>query len=103
MSAGLLCPPDWGTDLGWTGKNSILCPRWRAPSCFERTNDVVRWSIVQHIDFTSEEFFRNPGEGVASLRAVGPVVATKFPIVGRVWVTTTYEAAARVLKDSTLF
>jgi len=37
------------------------------------------------------------------LRAIGPAVATKFPIVGRVWVTTTYEAAARVLKDSTTF
>ena len=35
--------------------------------------------------------------------SIGPAVATKFPIVGRVWVTTTYEAAARVLKDSTLF
>jgi cytochrome P450 PksS len=32
-----------------------------------------------------------------------PAVATKFPIIGRVWVTTTYEAAARVLKDGTLF
>ena len=41
--------------------------------------------------------------GVAPLRAAGPVVATQFPIVGRVWVTTTYEAAARVLKDSAMF
>ena len=28
---------------------------------------------------------------------------THFPIVGRVWVTTTYEATARVLKDSAIF
>ena len=54
-------------------------------------------------DFTSEAFFRDPQAGVAQLRAIGPVVATRFPIIGRVWVTTTYEAAARVLKDSTLF
>jgi cytochrome P450 PksS len=54
-------------------------------------------------DFTSEAFFRNPQKGVAQLRAIGPAVATKFPIIGRVWVTTTYEAAARVLKDSALF
>ena len=54
-------------------------------------------------DFTSEAFFRDPQAGVAQLRAIGPAVATKFPIVGRVWVTTTYEAAARVLKDGTLF
>ena len=55
------------------------------------------------IDFTSEAFFRDPQAGVAQLRAIGPAVATKFPIIGRVWVTTTYEAAARVLKDGTLF
>jgi cytochrome P450 len=61
--------------------------------------------MAQHVDFdfTSEAFFRDPQAGVAQLRSIGPAVATKFPIVGRVWVTTTYEAAARVLKDSTLF
>ena len=61
--------------------------------------------MAQHVDFdfTSETFFRNPQAGVDQLRAIGPAVATKFPIVGRVWVTTTYEAAARVLKDSTTF
>ncbi|HEY9453024.1 MAG TPA: cytochrome P450 [Bradyrhizobium sp.] len=59
--------------------------------------------MVQHVDFTSEAFFRNPAAGVASLRAAGPVVATKFPIIGRVWVTTTYETAARVLKDNGVF
>jgi cytochrome P450 PksS len=66
-------------------------------------DDVARWSIVQHVDFTSEAFFRNPAAGVASLRAAGPLVATKFPIIGRVWVTTTYETAARVLKDNGVF
>ena len=61
--------------------------------------------MAQHVDFdfTSEAFFRDPQAGVAQLRSIGPAVATKFPIVGRVWVTTTYEAAARVLKDSALF
>ena len=37
------------------------------------------------------------------MRASGPVVATRFPIVGKVWITTTYETTARVLKDSTTF
>ena len=41
--------------------------------------------------------------GVANCRAIGPVVATRFPIVGTVWITTTYEATARVLKDSATF
>ena len=61
--------------------------------------------MTRHVDFdfTSEAFFRDPQAGVAQLRAIGPAVATKFPIIGRVWVTTTYEATARVLKDSALF
>jgi cytochrome P450 PksS len=59
--------------------------------------------MAPHVDFTSEAFFRDPAAGIAALRASGPVVATRFPIVGRVWITTTYEATARVLKDSKSF
>jgi len=55
------------------------------------------------VDFASQEFFRNPAAGIERLRACGPVVETRFPIVGKVWVTTTYDAAARVMKDSTMF
>ena len=55
------------------------------------------------VDFTSQEFFRNPAAGIERLRACGPVVETRFPIVGKVWITTTYDATARVLKDSTTF
>lgn len=55
------------------------------------------------IDFTSEEFFRDPATVVAALRARAPVVATRFPIVGKVWVTTTYETTAEMLKDSSTF
>jgi cytochrome P450 len=54
-------------------------------------------------DFTSEAFFRDPAAGIARLRASGPVVPTRFPIVGRVWITTTYETTAHVLKDSATF
>lgn len=59
--------------------------------------------MTPRIDFTSEAFFRDPAASVARLRASGPVVATRFPIVGQVWLTTTYETTARVLKDSTAF
>jgi len=55
------------------------------------------------VDFTSQSFFRDPGAEIERLRAAGPVVATRFPIVGKVWITTTYDAAARVLKDSETF
>jgi cytochrome P450 len=59
--------------------------------------------MAMRVDFTSQEFFRNPAAGIERLRACGPVVETRFPIVGKVWVTTTYDATARVLKDSTAF
>jgi cytochrome P450 PksS len=59
--------------------------------------------MAQPVDFASEAFFRDPGPAVARLRALGPLVATTFPVTGRVWVTTTYEATARVLKDSEHF
>ncbi|MGE5157769.1 MAG: cytochrome P450 [Gemmatimonas sp.] len=59
--------------------------------------------MEQQVDFASETFFRDPGATMARLRAAGPVVATRFPIIGPVWVTTTYDAAARVLKDSANF
>jgi cytochrome P450 len=55
------------------------------------------------IDFASEAFFRDPAGVATTLRTSAPVVAARFPIVGRVWVTTTYEATARVLKDDATF
>jgi cytochrome P450 PksS len=55
------------------------------------------------VDFSSEAFFRDPAGGIGRLRACGPVVATRFPIVGKVWITTTYEATAEVLKDNATF
>ncbi|QIG91343.1 cytochrome P450 family protein [Bradyrhizobium sp. 6(2017)] len=54
-------------------------------------------------DFSSETFNRDPAAGIAALRARGQVVEVKFPIVGRVWLTTTYDTASAVLKDSTTF
>jgi len=55
------------------------------------------------VDFTSQAYFRNPTAGLAGLRAAGPVLEVKFPIVGRVWIATTQELAGRVLKDSETF
>ncbi len=54
-------------------------------------------------DFTSQEFFRKPAATIERLRAAGSVVEVRFPIVGRVWITTTQELAARVLKESDTF
>ena len=54
-------------------------------------------------DFTSQDFLRDPATGIEKLRARGPVVETRLPIIGKVWATTTYETAAQVLKDSETF
>src|SRR5947209_7585146 len=55
------------------------------------------------IDFTSQAYYRDPAAGIDRLRSAGPVVAARFPIIGKVWITTTYELAAQVLKDSATF
>lgn len=59
--------------------------------------------MTPRLDFTSEAFFRDPPKAIAALRASGPVVATRFPIVGDVWITTTHDATAQVLKDGATF
>jgi cytochrome P450 len=54
-------------------------------------------------DFTNQEYLREPDASIEELRKSGPVIQTRFPIVGKVWITTTYEATGRVLKDSETF
>jgi cytochrome P450 len=54
-------------------------------------------------DFTSQEYLRDPAESLEQLRRSGPVIQTRFPIVGKVWITTTYDAAGNLLKDSETF
>ena len=41
------------------------------------------------IDFTSQDYLRNPAAGIERLRAAGPVVEVRFPIIGKTWITTT--------------
>jgi cytochrome P450 len=54
-------------------------------------------------DFSSQDYFRNPAGEIARLRAAGPVVEVQFPLVGKVWATTTQDLADRVLRDSATF
>src|SRR6201747_760167 len=54
-------------------------------------------------DFASQDYFRNPAAAIEKLRALGPVVEVRFPIVGKVWATTTEALAERVLKDPATF
>jgi cytochrome P450 PksS len=59
--------------------------------------------MTPRLDFASQDYLRDPAAGSERLRARGPVIAVRFPIVGKVWITTTYEMAGRVLKDSGTF
>jgi cytochrome P450 len=54
-------------------------------------------------DFSSQSYFRNPAAAIEKLRSAGPVVEVQFPIVGKVWTTTTQDLADRILKDNETF
>ena len=54
-------------------------------------------------DFASQDYFRNPAAAIEKLRRSGPVVEVRFPIIGKVWATTTQALADRVLKDTAAF
>jgi cytochrome P450 len=58
---------------------------------------------MSRLDFTSQVYLRDPVAGLAMLRAAGPVVEVRFPIIGKTWITTTSDLAGRVLKDSETF
>jgi cytochrome P450 len=59
--------------------------------------------VTLHADFASQDYFRNPAAAIERLRTAGPVVEVRFPIVGRVWTTTTQALADQVLKDTGTF
>jgi cytochrome P450 len=60
--------------------------------------------MTVQFDFTSQDYLRNPAAGLAQVRASGPVVEVRFPIIiGKTWITTTQEAADEMLKDSGTF
>jgi cytochrome P450 PksS len=40
---------------------------------------------------------------LAELRAAGPLVKVRFPIVGKTWITTTSDLTGRILKDNDTF
>jgi cytochrome P450 PksS len=54
-------------------------------------------------DFSSQDYYRNPAGALERLRALGPVVQVRFPILGTVWATTTQALADQVLKDTATF
>src|SRR3954471_6371670 len=58
---------------------------------------------IMRANFSSQDYFRNPAVEIEKLRSAGPVVNVRFPIIGKVWTTTTQDLADRVLKHSETF
>lgn len=54
-------------------------------------------------DWSSQEFKQNPFPALARLRALGPLVRVRFPLLGRVWLATSYEAVNELLRDHSRF
>lgn len=55
------------------------------------------------MNFTAPDYLKDPTAKLAELRAAGPLVEVRFPIIGRTWITTTHEMTSRVLKDNNTF
>lgn len=55
------------------------------------------------VDLMGRAFKANPYPTFAKMRAAGPVVPVKLPIVGRMWMTTTHAATLAAVKDDELF
>jgi cytochrome P450 PksS len=50
-------------------------------------------------NLTSSTFLADPRPQLERMRAAGPLVETRVPLIGRTWVTTTDAAARALLKD----
>ena len=50
-------------------------------------------------DILSAKFHANPFLTLDRMRAEGPVVRMRLPIVGNTWLAVTYESCASLLKD----
>jgi cytochrome P450 len=51
------------------------------------------------LDLTSQAFKRNPFPTLAKMRAAGPVIRLRLPLVGQARVATTYDAVNDLLRD----
>lgn len=55
------------------------------------------------IDLTSTEFLQNPFPTYQRMRELGPLIRVKLPILGSVWMLTTYDAVKDMLQDQQSF
>ena len=54
---------------------------------------IVKEPRAIEFDLTSQSFKREPFPTLARMREQGPVIRMRFPLFGKVWMSTTYDAA----------
>jgi cytochrome P450 len=54
---------------------------------------------IARLDLESQAFKRDPFPTLARMRALGPVIRVRMPIIGKVWLATTYDAVNDLLRD----
>src|SRR5262249_49864521 len=60
---------------------------------------IVKEPPAAHFDLTTQAFKQNPFPTLARMRELGPVIRVRFPLFGKVWMATTYEAVNDLLRD----
>lgn len=68
-----------------------------------RTAGAGRAARVLRVDLESPAYKSDPHPTFASLRAEGPLVRVRLPLIGATWLTTTHAAAEALVKDNARF
>lgn len=74
-----------------------------SPSLADERTAKHRLDSPVKLDIQGAAFKRNPFPTFAAMRAAGPVIPLKLPLLGRAWATTTHEATLAMVKDNDLF
>ena len=61
--------------------------------------NIVKEAPAAEFDLNSQPFKRDPFPTLARIREQGPVIRIRLPIIGRIWMATTYEAVNELLRD----
>lgn len=58
---------------------------------------------AQRFDLTSQNFKRDPFSTLTRIREAGPLVRVRLPMIGEIWMATTYESVTTLMRDQEKF
>lgn len=64
---------------------------------------LKKWAVAMIFKLNDPAFLDDPAPQLAQMRAEGPLVRVKVPVLGAIWATTTDAAARKLLKSPELF